>query len=168
MSTTTELWGLLLIFVFNNFPVYSNTHLLMNSYPYFWWFKSWVHVRHDTTPSKYHKVSQWTVVWRKITAWYLYEKHTEQFVAPPWGFQSFCGTGIVRVKLLSQKSCISEWLSWTKEVQLKDCDWGDTIFCPITFDFHLLVVILVSMSSEPQESFTKDLPFKAISFIHCG
>ncbi len=77
--------------------------------------------------------------------------------------------GIVRVKLLSQKRCISEWLSWTKEVQLKDCDWGDTIFCPITFDFHLLVVILVSMSSEPQEScFTEDLPFKAISFIHCG
>ncbi len=77
--------------------------------------------------------------------------------------------GIVRVKLLSQKRCISEWLSWTKEVQLKDCYWGDTIFCPITFDFHLLVVILVSMSSEPQEScFTEDLPFKAISFIHCG
>lgn len=77
--------------------------------------------------------------------------------------------GIVSVKLLSQKRCISERLSWTKEVQLKDCDWGDTIFCPITFDFHLLVVILVSMSSEPQEScFTEDLPFKAISFIHCG
>lgn len=85
------------------------------------------------------------------------------------GFSGGFFCGIVRVKPLSQKRRISEWLSWTKEVQLKDCDWGDTIFCPITFDFHLLVVILVSMSSEPQEScFTEDLPFKAISFIHCG
>lgn len=77
--------------------------------------------------------------------------------------------GIVRVKLLRQKPRFSEWLSGTKEVQLKDCDWGDTIFYPITFDFHLLVVILVSMSPEPQEScFMEDLPFKAISFIQCG
>jgi len=33
-------WGLLRSFIFNSFPVYSNTPLLMNSYPYFWWFMS--------------------------------------------------------------------------------------------------------------------------------
>lgn len=90
LSATPDLWGLLMRFVFS-FPVYSNTPLI-NYYPYFWWFKSWVHVWHVTTPSKYHKASELTFIWRTITAWYLYKIHTEQFVVPPWVFQSFCGT----------------------------------------------------------------------------